>query len=98
MDGLKYTAYQDEKLKSFEDVCKRCGKCCGGRDDDPCLNLSRDASGVYYCKDYALRLGPQRTASGRVFNCVPIREMIKRDALRLGCAYINVNKNYVPIR
>ncbi|MFH1799149.1 MAG: hypothetical protein ABH844_07440 [Candidatus Omnitrophota bacterium] len=86
MDLKKYSQYTKEKENKFEAVCARCGQCCGAL-DDPCQNLAKDESGRYFCKDYKNRLGPQKTASGNFFNCVPIREHISHSTLRPACAY-----------
>lgn len=88
MDEARYAKYQKEQIERFEGVCRRCGECCGSQDGDPCANLSRDAAtGGFYCADYDNRLGPQKTVSGRMFNCVPIRGIKRMGLLRLGCAY-----------
>ena len=70
----------------FESVCKRCGLCCGA-DSDPCCNLVKLEDGTHFCDDYENRLGPQKTVSGKTFNCVSIREHITNDTLRIECAY-----------
>lgn len=88
MDSLKYEIHEKEQLRRFEDICKRCGECCGSRDGNPCTNLAQDAATEkYYCKIYEDRLGPQRTASGRVFNCISIGDIKKLGHLRPSCAY-----------
>jgi len=81
-----YVEHLKMKDENFESLCKRCGACCGA-EDDPCTNLRKSGEGRYYCKDYFNRLGPQRTVSGRRFECVSIREHIKNKTLRPGCAY-----------
>ena len=86
MDEKRYKNYFRNREKKFESVCVRCGKCCGAL-DDPCRNLIKTADGTYFCKDYENRLGPQRTVSGKVFNCVSIREHIAKGTLRPDCAY-----------
>lgn len=92
MDGWKYEIYQKEKLERFEGICKRCGECCGSQDGDPCVNLAKDAvTGKYNCKIYENRLGLQRTVSGKIFNCVPIRDVVRQDLLRPNCAYNKLN-------
>lgn len=91
---LIYETYQKQQFQRFEDVCRRCGECCGSEDGDPCVNLAKDkATEKYYCKIYENRLGPQRTASGKIFNCVLINAFIKWNDLRPNCAY---NKNENP--
>ena len=86
MDSKKYEKSMLEGEGKFESLCKRCGECCGCL-DDPCQNLVKVEAGKYYCKDYENRLGRQRTLSGQVFSCVPIREHIKNGTLRAVCAY-----------
>ena len=86
MNRTSYSEYMAVKERQFEDICKRCGQCCGSG-DDPCVNLKRSANGLFYCADYSNRLGPQKTVSGHAFNCVPIREHILNGTLRPGCAY-----------
>ena len=83
----EYIAYQEEKFRRYESICKRCGACCGAIDGDPCKNLGRDSNGRYYCKVYENRFGPQQTISGKWFNCTPIREVIAHEGARPGCAY-----------
>ena len=75
--------------KDFEDICAKCGICCGAIDTDPCVNLKKNDLAKYYCQTYANRLGPQKTLSGKTFTCITIRELIKQGALRLECAYNN---------
>ncbi len=70
-----------------ETACHRCGECCGSVDGDPCSKLVKEPDGTYRCSVYSDRLGPQLTVSGKVFNCVTIREIKKYDALRPGCGY-----------
>ena len=88
MSKKLYLKKQEEQLKDYEDRCKRCGACCGANDADPCANLSKDNLGKYYCLVYENRLGQQRTISGKAFNCVLIRENLKKfNFLNPGCAY-----------
>lgn len=77
----------EKKRFAFESVCKRCGECCGLVDGDPCVNLKKYKEGAYYCTVYDERLGIQKTVSGKIFNCVYIREIIKHGCLRPNCAY-----------
>lgn len=96
MDDLIYEIYQKEQLQEFEDICKRCGECCGSQDGDPCVNLAKDETiGKYYCKVYENRFGPQMTIGGKIFNCVPAREVIRRGRLKPNCAY-NSYKDKIP--
>lgn len=88
MDDLRYEIYQEGQARIFEDICKRCGECCGSKDGDPCINLAKCmTSGMCYCKVYENRLGLQKTASGKNFNCVPIRDIMEKYLLRPNCAY-----------
>lgn len=87
MDSKKYLKYTSLKESEFEAVCKKCGQCCGAL-DDPCRNLVKlPGGGTYFCRDYMNRLGPQKTVSGKEFNCVSIRTHIGQGTLRAGCAY-----------
>ncbi|MDD5438848.1 MAG: hypothetical protein PHS37_01520 [Candidatus Omnitrophica bacterium] len=80
-----------EKLKKgyqdFENLCRRCGSCCGAHDGDPCANLVRDGEDRYLCRVYDRRFGIQKTMSGKVFTCIDIRELIKEKQLRPECGY-----------
>ena len=88
MDDLQYELYKEETFSRFENVCRRCGECCGSRDGDPCRRLAVDEeTGYYYCSVYDNRFGPQETVSGKVFTCVPIRQIMKMGHLRQNCAY-----------
>ena len=91
MDEQKYDISQKEKFERFEGTCKRCGECCGSQDGDPCVNLTKDITGRYYCKIYEDRFGPQKTASGKIFNCIPIGDVMKHGLLRPNCAYNEIN-------
>ena len=83
MDNELYEQYNSESEKAFESICNRCGECCGSK-DDPCQNLAKGDDGRYLCKDYSNRLGPQNTAGGHGFSCVPIRQHIADGTLRPG--------------
>jgi hypothetical protein len=87
-EAKQYYARLGSAEESFEKLCKRCGACCGAL-DDPCANLVKMPDGKFICKDYDSRLGPQKTVSGVTFNCVSIREHIKRSTLRPGCGYFS---------
>jgi len=87
---MDYEAYQKKQFLRFEGICKHCGECCGSRDGDSCANLATDtATGKCFCMNYENRLGPQKTLSGKAFNCVTIREIAKHGHLRPNCAYNN---------
>jgi len=74
----KLTGYFRGKEKEFEDLCSRCGACCGAYDGDPCAHLRNDGKSKYYCDIYSHRLGKRKTVSGEEFECVPIREILNR--------------------
>jgi len=63
--------------ESYEAVCLRCGACCGAFDGDPCSHLKKDTEGLHFCDDYEHRLGPQKTVSGKRFNCVYIADILR---------------------
>lgn len=88
-DTKRYKIYQAEWETWYESKCSRCGKCCGAdaNDGDPCRNLLKHKDGTYFCKDYPNRLGEQETISGRKFNCVPIREVLKYKYTHEDCSY-----------
>ena len=81
-----YLDYMQVKETEHENKCSRCGKCCG-LDNDPCSNLVSAGNGSHICKNYSGRLGSQVTASGKLFNCVEIRELVRMDALPIECSY-----------
>ncbi len=87
MGEKTYAAHQEETFRDHESLCGRCGKCCGSEDGDPCSKLKKDVAGNFFCLEYDLRLGLQKTISGKYFTCVTVRELMKYDALRPGCAY-----------
>ena len=89
MDDIDYIEKQEKNLDRHEVLCKRCGFCCGASGEDPCSNLEKDDSGKYYCKTYNTRFGVQTTISGKTFNCVPIRDVLKRSFIYNDCGYIN---------
>lgn len=61
--------------QQWEALCRNCGACCGIF-EDPCENLRFGPDGSSYCAKYENRLGPQKTVSGRSFNCVNIRDKV----------------------
>ena len=75
-DISTYENYLREKDSEYEALCKRCGACCGATEADPCARLSKDDTGLYFCAAYNDRLGIQKTASGREFNCVPVSKIL----------------------
>lgn len=69
--------YLQQKENANENICIRCGACCGSYDGDPCQHLKKDNDGLYYCDDYHNRLGNQRTVNGTKFKCVFIKEILQ---------------------
>jgi Fe-S-cluster containining protein len=86
LDEPAYFEKQDKEFREYEARCKRCGACCGVKDNDPCLNLRKDNSGKYYCDVYENRIGMHKTVSGKEFACVPIRDLSPNLPFK-GCAY-----------
>jgi len=88
MDSGKYIHYTNETLSEYEALCKRCGRCCeaGG---DPCANLTKQADGRHYCKDYNNRLGKQKTVNGAEFTCVEVRDHVALGYTIDGCPYFS---------
>ncbi|MBN1526650.1 MAG: hypothetical protein JW919_03595 [Candidatus Omnitrophica bacterium] len=74
MDDLG--TYLKAKETDLEDICTRCGACCGAYDEDPCAHLKKGANGLTYCDIYPVRLGKRKTVSGREFECVPISQVL----------------------
>ncbi len=73
----------------YEKMCKRCGACCGTRDNDPCENLKKDHDGLFFCTQYSERLGVQKTISGKSFICVPIRNLLITRSAPHNCVYMH---------
>ncbi len=48
MDSEQYFEKMKKEDKAFEDICERCGACCGAF-DDPCANLEKLDNGKYVC-------------------------------------------------
>ena len=85
---MDYEIYQLNREKEFENVCLRCGNCCGVA-DDPCIHLILQSDGKYLCDIYESRGGMQKTRSGNFFECVSIRTILHEDwPGRWKCAYI----------
>ncbi len=73
-----YARLQAKQKDRWENICRRCGACCGVVDGDPCENLVQIKDRVYICKDYENRLGEHRTRSGQVMKCVNIRDILHK--------------------
>jgi uncharacterized cysteine cluster protein YcgN (CxxCxxCC family) len=89
MENLKYESYLKTQFEKFEAMCRKCGECCGLRDGDPCANLTGNPESGYHCNNYENRLGIQKTTSGNVFVCVPIRDLVKSGFYSPNCPYIS---------
>lgn len=70
------------------EMCRRCGVCCGSTDGHPCEQLVRSDDGTYTCAIYARRLGLRQTADGRHFLCAPIKTVIEQYGGYIGCGYV----------
>ena len=73
-----------------EQMCRRCGICCG-LNNDPCENLVKVNDSTFICRDYDNRFGKHQTVSGREFTCVSIRDLMKKGATPITCAYNTSN-------
>jgi hypothetical protein len=71
-----------------DDLCSRCGVCCGSTDGHPCEHLRRDAEGRWSCEIYSARFGVHRTVDGHRFECVPIRLVIETRGGYACCGYV----------
>ena len=89
MDNVAYERYQKTRLDEYELLCLRCGECCGVG-SDACENLESGGGGGYRCRIYNDRLGPQKTVSGNIFNCVAIKNNIRDGFSNPGCAYVGL--------
>lgn len=75
-DQERYERLQVAQQTQWEAKCRRCGACCGAAEGDPCEHLTALPQGGYACAIYANRFGERRTVKGRVFQCVPIRDIL----------------------
>jgi len=86
METAAYYSYLAARELEYEKACGRCGSCCGAY-NDPCSMLIQLPDKTCHCKDYENHLGQQYTVSNRTFNCVAIKDLIKKDAAPPGCVY-----------
>jgi len=94
---MEYQTYQIFKEKEFEDICQRCGNCCGVQ-EDPCMHLVKKTDDTYLCDIYDSRGGMQKTHSGKFFNCVSIREILHADWPGISsCAYRKKTDKSFPL-
>ena len=73
-----YERYQHDQFREWEARCRQCGACCGVMDGDPCEHLRRRDDDRYYCSIYDHRFGLHQTVGGKIFRCVPVREILHR--------------------
>ena len=77
------------ELDTAASACRRCGACCGIRENDPCEHLKKGPDGRYLCDVYEERFGLRKTLSGEPILCVPIRDMLHKTWWgRSECAYV----------
>lgn len=72
-EAESYQNWLSSKERETESLCLNCGACCGAF-EDPCEHLVMTLEGKSHCRVYATRFGPQRTVSGKEFNCILIRQ------------------------
>ncbi len=77
-DDLSYQNWQQKQLDAWENKCTRCGACCGVAEGDPCEHLVEASKGKYICSIYENRFGFHKTVSGKVFECVSIRQILHK--------------------
>lgn len=75
-DQDRYNHWNIQQEKRWESLCGRCGACCGVWENDPCEHLRGTKKGEYYCSIYENRFGEHKTVNGRIFKCVPLRQII----------------------
>ena len=81
-----YQKYLYIKEQEFENLCIKCGICCGIT-EDPCSKLAKNKDETYYCTNYENRLGPQYTIGSNSFNCITIKEIFKKHHGFIKCGY-----------
>jgi len=72
----EYIQWQKKKEADWEDLCRRCGACCGVAEGNPCEHVMLMEDGRYGCQIYENRFGEHKTTSGKICKCVPIREIL----------------------
>ena len=91
MTDTDYKSSLAKKQAAYENICKRCGRCCGAY-TVACANLVKLDDGTYKCKDYENRLGQQVSVEGKSFFCIEMRELIKHNTAPPECAYYKTGK------
>jgi hypothetical protein len=84
-ESHRYSQHQQEELVRWEAKCGRCGACCGAYDGDPCEHLRQSIDKKYFCSIYEHRFGEHKTKSGKIINCVPIRQILNSSWLGDHC-------------
>lgn len=87
MEENIYELKQENEEAAYESLCRRCGVCCGSRDNDPCVHLVAQADGTFICGTYTNRFGLRKTVTGKEFTCVMIRDVLKFGVRYDGCGY-----------
>ncbi|MDP2654312.1 MAG: hypothetical protein Q8Q08_09800 [Candidatus Omnitrophota bacterium] len=77
-DDIRYQRLNMRQAEDWEARCTRCGACCGVAEGDPCEHVVAAGDGRYVCGIYENRFGLHRTRSGRLFRCVPIRDILHK--------------------
>lgn len=70
-----YQAHLKKRSQQWEELCIRCGGCCGAY-DDPCRHLKKDKELNFYCSIYDRRLGARKTVANDDFDCVFVKEIL----------------------
>jgi len=87
-----YLKCLESKHYYWENLCLRCGGCCGAY-DDPCQHLQLKGNKEYCCDIYDKRFGTQVTVTGEEFDCVYVKQIFhthwKNDHL---CIYKKLQK------
>lgn len=74
-DQAAYEKALQKAEEDYENLCLRCGGCCGLFEKDPCTELIADGDGRYHCGIYENRFGLRHTIHGNEFLCVPVRRV-----------------------
>lgn len=71
----RYLRHLKFKENEWENLCIKCGACCGAY-DDPCRHLKKSGNNKFYCRIYSNRLGTRKTIGGEEFDCVLVKEIM----------------------
>lgn len=78
-ENVRYLEWTRNRQQQWENLCNRCGTCCGIGENDPCEHLFPKEMDVYECRIYENRFGTHKTISGREFECVPLRSILHKN-------------------